>query len=271
VVQSIRKVEKIKNIIIVGTGNVAYHLAKALTRAGLNVLEVVAHSEKSAARFARDMKLPVVTSVPGILESVDLYILAVNDDQIVHAARSIRAGNSLVVHTSGSVPLSTLNGVSANTGVFYPLQTMTYGMPLDFSNVPICLEANTPENLQDLDELARTLTSQIYTLDSEKRKTVHLAAVFASNFSYHMYTVASRLLESEGISPDILHALILETADKAVKSPPGSRQTGPAIREDHEVIDKHLEMLKQNKLYREIYKLLNESIISHKKDPKNEL
>jgi predicted short-subunit dehydrogenase-like oxidoreductase (DUF2520 family) len=165
--------------------------------------------------------------------------------------------------------MEALSGASSNYGVLYPLQTLTFGNDVDFSHVPLCIEANDKENLEMLEIIARRITSKVYPVDSDARKVLHLAAVFASNFSYHMYTIASRLLESVNADPGILEPLILETARKAVKHEPGSVQTGPAARQDMDVMKKHLELLQNNTLYSELYQIVSKSILTHKKeDPK---
>jgi predicted short-subunit dehydrogenase-like oxidoreductase (DUF2520 family) len=169
------------------------------------------------------------------------------------------------------VPLEALEGISGNTGVFYPLQTLSFGTDIEFSEVPICLEANTKENLGKLDELAHQVTGKVYNMDSGERKALHLAAVFASNFSFHMYDVAKLLLAERNLDPGILTPLIMETARKATRSKPGSGQTGPADRNDREVIRQHLDMLKDHKRYGELYRMITESIISQKKGRNDEL
>lgn len=263
--------EEIRDIIIIGTGNVAYHLTRAFLRQGLNVVQVAARTEAAANRFAADLRVPVVTSHSGLLADADLYVVAVNDDQIAGAAMAAGLKDQLLVHTSGSVAMDVLSGASSRTGVLYPLQTLTYGRDIELAHVPFFIEAGTPEDETRLVHLAKTLSDAVFYLDSEKRKAVHLAAVFASNFSYHMYTIASGILAMNEIPPDILHPLILETARKSIDSSPGSAQTGPAVRQDLKVIQEHLKQLKDLPLYTEIYKLLTVSIIGHKPDTNNEL
>jgi predicted short-subunit dehydrogenase-like oxidoreductase (DUF2520 family) len=252
-------------IAVIGTGNVSYHLVHAFLKNGIEVVQVVARTDTSAKKFSHSFKLPVISSAPTILVEADLYILAVNDDKILEAAEALSLKGQLVVHTSGSVPMDVLSRSSSNIGVFYPLQTLSYGHRVDFSHVPVCLEANNKENYHKLEKIARKITSAVYPVNSEKRRVLHLAAVFASNFSYHMFTIASSLLESVEIMPELLRPLILETASKAVNYPPGSLQTGPAIREDMEVMKMHQELLQNNQTYAEVYKLLSKSIVNEKK------
>jgi predicted short-subunit dehydrogenase-like oxidoreductase (DUF2520 family) len=263
--------EKIKAITIIGAGNVAYHLARVFLSSGMKIVQVVARHPDSALRFASALPVTVVTPDRMLEGRTDLYILAVSDDGIEKAARELRTANRLVVHTSGTVPMDVLDGISVNTGVFYPLQTLSFGKDIDFSQVPLFIESNSKENTALLRELAAAVSHNVHIADSETRAMIHLAAVFASNFSYHMFTVASRILELEDIPPDILYPLILETARKAVQEPPGEAQTGPAARSDLEVLARHLGMLHDQELYARIYKLLSDSIIIHSKNKKYEL
>jgi predicted short-subunit dehydrogenase-like oxidoreductase (DUF2520 family) len=263
--------EKINAITIIGAGNVAYHLARVFLSSGLKIVQVVARSKDSANRFASALPVSVVTTDCLLPDDTDLYVLAVSDDGIKDAARELRTANRLVVHTSGSVGMSILEGCSTNIGVFYPLQTLNFGKDIDFSQVPLFIESNSKENTALLRSLAETISGSVHLANSETRAMIHLAAVFASNFSYHMYTVASRILELKDIPPDILHPLILETARKAVQEPPGEAQTGPAARNDLEVLARQRGMLHDQELYARIYELLSESIIVHSKIKKNEL
>jgi predicted short-subunit dehydrogenase-like oxidoreductase (DUF2520 family) len=264
-------VKEIRNIVVIGTGNVSYHLVKTFISNDLRILQVVARSEKAVKKFSQYFKVPVITSAPTLLAEADLYVLAVNDENIEEAAQALNLNGHLVVHTSGTVSMDILQPISSNHGVVYPLQTLSCGRDINFRQVPVCIEASSNENLNLLDNLARKISDNVYQVDSLKRKSLHLAAVFASNFSYHMYTVAARILESENIDPEILEPLILETARKAFQSGPGTAQTGPAARNDRAVIQQHLELLRDHKLYSEIYQLISESIISQKKEPENEL
>jgi predicted short-subunit dehydrogenase-like oxidoreductase (DUF2520 family) len=258
----------ISNITIIGTGNVAYHLAKAFLASGGATIRVVARSAGSARRFSDALPVKVVISGEMQREETDLFILAVSDDGIASAAKSLDFGEALVVHTSGSVPMDILETVSANTGVFYPLQTLTFGQDADFSQVPILIESNSNRNSILLRDLASKISKKVYDADSETRAMIHLAAVFASNFTYHMYTVASRILASKDLPADILKPLILETARKAVDQPADEAQTGPAARNDLEVLSRHRTMLSGHELYGRIYDLLSESIIIHQNTKK---
>lgn len=261
----------IRDILVIGAGNVAYHLVRALMQDNDKNVHVVARSSGSADRFANALPgARVLTEAPSPV-SADLVILAVSDDGLQDAVRSLQAGRSLVVHTAGAVPMDVLTSASPNTGVFYPLQTLVFGAETDFQQVPLLLEANTRENLDLLKELAESLSDQVFLADSDRRGRIHLAAVFASNFSYHLYSIALEMMAKEGLPMSILHPLIRETARRAVRGIPGSAQTGPAVRGDMNVMQLHKEMLKDDSLYTRIYDLLSESIILHSNKSDHEL
>ena len=154
-----------------------------------------------------------------------------------------------------------------NFGVFYPVQTFSKTRNLDFSKIPICIEANSITLENELLELAKILSSSACVIDSEKRKFLHLSAVFASNFSNHMYDIAAEILSQKDISFDLLKPLIDETAQKAIDTGARNAQTGPAVRNDQKIIQNHIEMLKNQPEFEKIYRFVSESIfkLSQKK------
>ncbi|MCE9539162.1 MAG: DUF2520 domain-containing protein, partial [Bacteroidetes bacterium] len=192
--------------------------------------------------------------------TADIYIIAVNDDAIIEVTKLLRLKNKIVVHTSGSVEMNILKPISKNIGVFYPLQTFSKNKTVDFNVIPVCLEANNKDTFKVLQTLAKSISSNVQKINSEQRKTIHLAAVFACNFSNHLYTIASSILASANISFDVLSPLIEETARKVKNTPPIEAQTGPAVRNDIKTINNHLKMLSDNKEYRQLYKLISKNI-----------
>ena len=152
-------------------------------------------------------------------------------------------------------------------GVLYPLQTFSKKKRANFTNIPLLIEANTPENLKRLRQLAELLSQNVKEFSSEQRKWMHLAAVFACNFSNFMYAAAEDLLKTKEMDFSLLHPLIKETAKNATTHSPKILQSGPAIREDRPVLETHLEMLNINKNLRELYRNTTNAIIidKHKK------
>jgi predicted short-subunit dehydrogenase-like oxidoreductase (DUF2520 family) len=251
----------IQNIIIIGTGRVARQLSPALFRSGMNILQVFGRDIKKAEAIARPCKARAVSSYHDLDAGADLIILCVSDQAISEIIDSIQIDNGLVVHTSGSVPIGVFSGHYKNYGVFYPLQTFSGDRKADFNEIPILIEANNPHNESLLTFLALKLSSRVQLVDSATRLAIHAAAVFANNFTNYIYIVAQDILKTANLDFDLLGPLIRETAEKALSKNPTDVQTGPALRNDRETIDRHLKLLENNKDYRHLYELLSEMII----------
>ncbi len=245
------------HIVIIGAGNVASHLCRAFDTSKHKIVQLYNRSEKGK-ELADEYGISFTTDV-NTLSKAEVYLIAIPDDAIVDFAEKIPFKESLIAHTSGAVPLSVIEGSSTNIGVFYPLQTFTKGKPVDFSEIPICIEANSEENEKMLYKLGKEISTNIKRIDSEKRKLVHVAAVFANNFSNHMYEMAYSFMMKNNLPFDILKPLIKETADKIQHQTPFESQTGPAKRGDQKTIESHLALLKDEE-YKEIYKLVSQSI-----------
>ena len=243
------------SIVILGTGNVAQNLFEALLRnAEINMVQVVGRTHDSLYYFMERTK---ISTDYNHLPEADIYIIAVKDDAIKEVSDRINV-SGLVVHTSGSVPMNTLQR-HERRGVFYPLQTFTAGKTIDFENIPLCLEANEEKNLQLLKSLGNKISSNVQEIDSEKRKILHVAAVFVNNFTNYMYTIGEAICEEHQLDFSILQPLITETALKIEHLSPLEAQTGPAKRNDLETLHAHLQLLKNEK-QRAIYKLLSNAI-----------
>jgi predicted short-subunit dehydrogenase-like oxidoreductase (DUF2520 family) len=198
----------------------------------------------------------------------DIYILAVNDDSIANVASLVNKTEALLVHTSGTATLDLLSPYSDHTGVIWPIQTLNSEKEVDFSKLPLCIEGNNPENFEMIRELSLRISKNVIPMDTSRRQLTHLAAVFASNFSNHMYTIAASILKQNGIPFELLQPLIIETAEKAAKGDPQQGQTGPAIRNDIKVLQKHAEILKNTPELQELYNLISKSIRKNKASKK---
>jgi len=243
-------------VVIIGSGNVAQHLAKAIDATGqATLVQVYArHPEKLAHLFPEDR----ITASMENLANGDIYIISVTDDSIAEVSTQLPFEGRLVVHTSGSVSLDQLDGKNRR-GVFYPLQTFSKNKAIDFSNVPLCLESEFENDHALLRTLADALSKTVYSIDSKQRQALHVAAVFVSNFSNHMYALGDAICQENNIPFNVLNPLITETADKVNTLSPIQAQTGPAIRHDQNTIERHLDLLKDDN-QRNIYKILTQSI-----------
>jgi predicted short-subunit dehydrogenase-like oxidoreductase (DUF2520 family) len=243
------------NIVILGGGNVAFHLTNALLKNdAVNVVQVYNRSLEKIKIFKNGTS---ITNNLSELKDADIYILAVSDNAISEISSALNLKNKLVVHTSGSMAMDELKSFS-NKGVFYMLQSFSKERKIDFSTVPICIEAETNDDLQLLETLAKLISKNCYRINSNQRKSLHLAAVFVNNFVNHLYHIGHEVCEQNKVPFEILLPLILETANKITTLPPLEAQTGPAKRNDTKTIEKHTATLTKNQ--QEIYTLLTKSI-----------
>lgn len=259
-----------QNISIIGAGNLAWHLAPALENAGHRVVEVWSREHLNASKLVERLYEGRIHTELDFSESVSsLFIICVSDDAIENVAREIvLPPQSTIVHTSGSVPMEVLEfSAGDHIGVIYPLQTFSRGRKIDFTEVPIFIEASDTGTLSILKKIGKGLTKKINVLDSESRMVLHIAAVFASNFSNHMLTVASNIAESRGLKYKDLLPLISEAINKSLEYGPHEAQTGPARRNDLNTLEKHFSYLDTEGQYADLYKLISEDIIDeHEED-----
>ena len=250
-----------RRIVIVGSGNVATHLAPALDRCN-DVVQVVARSVESASKVASLTRgAKPCSKLSEVEHDADFYIVSVNDDAVAAVAKDMPRVSGIVAHTSGSVPMDALGGVSEKVGVFYPLQTFSRDASVDVGRVPFFIEGNTPECAEELAVLARTISQSVDFADSSRRAVLHLAAVFACNFSNYMWDCADTILADAGLSLDVMRPLLEVTLDKAMTLGPRAAQTGPARRHDYGVIRAQSARLPRN--LSKIYDILSQGIIAN--------
>jgi len=249
------------SISIIGSGNVAQHLISAFTKAQEVEIKQVLVRQKSSLPHLLDSNK--IISDYSQLQKADIILIAVSDNAISEVSNQIPFENQLVVHTSGSISIESLNNKNRK-GVFYPLQTFSKSKAVDFKIIPICLEAQNPKDYKMLEATAKTISEVIYAVNSEQRRALHVAAVFVSNFVNHLYQMGNEICFENNLPFDILKPLIQETANKILTLSPKEAQTGPAQRKDTQTINAHLSFLSDEN-QKEIYKLLTKSIIDHGK------
>jgi predicted short-subunit dehydrogenase-like oxidoreductase (DUF2520 family) len=243
-------------VVLLGTGNVArYFFDNLREKDHIKVIQVVGRNV-SALDYFNDSK--AVTTDFNAIKPADVYILAIKDDAIAKVSHTLSLQNGLLVHTSGSVAMNVLPN-TIRRGVLYPLQTFSKTPPFYTANIPFCIEADEENDLDLLKKLALSLSDTVHKVSSHQRLHLHLAAVFANNFTNHMYHLAYKICEDNAIPFTILESLIKETSHKIETSTPFEAQTGPAKRGDTAIIEKHLELLPHTKI-KEIYSLLSQSI-----------
>lgn len=242
-------------VTIIGGGNVATHLAKAFSKTkDVSLVQVYARNIQQIAHLKQDV---AITNNLDLLMDADIYIIAISDDAISEISSKIDKKNSLVVHTSGSASLDSLNN-NGRKGVFYLLQSFSKDKEVYFDEIPFCLEAENKEDFKILEKLAKSIGKKIYSINSQQRKSLHAAAVFVNNFTNHMYKVGADICKEHQVPFEVLHPLIKETAQKITTLSPEESQTGPAKRNDQETIQNHLALL--TKEQQEIYQLITKSI-----------
>jgi predicted short-subunit dehydrogenase-like oxidoreductase (DUF2520 family) len=247
-------------IVLIGSGNVATHLGRAFKKSGHEILQVFSNTSSNAKTLATILKCDYTNKIEKINPKADVYLIALTDDAVEGFLKKFNSNGKLIIHTSGSLPIDVLKKGSKEYGVLYPLQSFNKTMKLDLDNIPIFIEANNNKSKKIINSLAKDISKEVHEISSEQRLTLHAAAVFANNFTNHLYKIAGDILKTSGLEFDVLKPLINETTSKVMKNNPIDVQTGPASRHDDKTIKKHLELLKNLPSYKSIYELLSESI-----------
>lgn len=269
-------------IVLIGAGNLATHLGKALHAAGHDMLQVFSRTMQSAETLASLLDAEPLTDIAQVRDDADVYIFSVKDsalvqlvaqlcrheadglgeDGAVNALRKAKKGEHerVFLHTAGSMPMSVFKGMAQHYGVLYPMQTFSKQREVDFSIIPCFVEANDEFAQKQIEGMAREISGRVYQLSSEDRKYLHLSAVFACNFANHCYAISQELLEEHGIPFDVMLPLINETAAKVHEMKPKDAQTGPAVRYDENVIDKQSKLLENHPHFKKVYDSMSKSI-----------
>jgi predicted short-subunit dehydrogenase-like oxidoreductase (DUF2520 family) len=253
----------IRKISLIGSGRVATQLGIHFRETNKTIVQVYSRTFDAARQLARLTGAEPVDDLEKLSADTDLYLIAVVDDAIETIAKNLKTHGKPVVHTSGSVSMDVLRNSGPRYGVFYPLQTFSKTKDISFKQIPICIEGACMETEILLKELAEELSGDVRIISSGQRVLIHIAAVFANNFTNFNYMISQEILEKAGVSFDILLPLIDETTNKIHHSPPCLTQTGPAARGDDNVISKHLNMLLDQPEKRDIYQHLSQYILTH--------
>lgn len=246
------------SIVILGAGNVAFHLTRALIENTCNVRQIFNRTLEHAREIGEANRISYTDKISEI-EKADIYIIASADSGIEEFSHYIPYDDVLVVHTSGSSPMSVLKG-DYRKGVFYPLQTFSKERTMRYDNIPFFIEAENPEDLKKLNELGNRISNEVHELNFASRMQVHMTGVWANNFVNHLYYIAGNICEQNNVPFDVLLPLIQETANKVIEMSPKDAQTGPAKRGDQVIIDRHLEALQNDSRLLQIYQIMTDSI-----------
>lgn len=253
---------------MIGAGNVATHIAATLAAKGCAPIQVWSRSLASASALATVVGCEAVADIDKVVGDADIYIISVVDSALadVIAALCKTGRDGLFVHTAGTMPMQLFEGHAEHYGVLYPMQTFSKSKKLDFSVVPCFVEASDSASLRDVKELADVLSDKVYELSGDNRRWLHIAAVFACNFSNACCALAARILAEHGLDFSVMLPLVDETVRKLHAMSPADAQTGPAARGDRNVMERHLAMLDGNHDLQNVYKLMSEIITNNRKD-----
>lgn len=247
-------------IVFIGAGNVATHLATEFYQKGVEIIQVYSRTKKSAKELAEKTNADYTNDLSKIYKEADVYVYSVSDDVLFEVISNIKVADTLHIHTSGSSSLDIFFDSYYNTGVLYPLQTFSKNKKVSFSKIPFFIEGANEEKQEQIRTLASLLSEKIYIADSERRKKLHIAAVFVCNFVNHMYEIGAELIAEAGFSFDVLRPLIEETTEKISILTPYQAQTGPAVRNDRRIIEEHLQALEDKRDLADLYSIINEDI-----------
>lgn len=243
------------DIVLIGSGNVAYHLATALTQAQQPIKQIFGRNTGDLSFISNKLNIPFSAES---LQLADLYIICVSDSSVTEVSKLIKNKEALVVHTSGSLPKEILEG-DYRKGSWYPLQTFSKNKPLDYSQIPFFVETDNAEDEKLLVNLAKCISDKVQTSTFEKRKYIHLTAVFACNFVNHLFARAKEISDSQDIPFEYFLPLIQETIDKINYLEPKMAQTGPAVRNDQRILQIHEQLISDPEKLA-IYQTMNQSI-----------
>jgi len=252
---------KIQKVSIIGTGNLAWNLIHALNLVNVTIVEVFGRSNVNIPHLSGNTRYCLSEDYSALDVEADLVFLAITDDAIGEIANKIPNKQIPVVHLSGSCHIQLLKDAGfENYGVFYPLQTFSKARLIDFSNIPLFLEASSKSLEVELANLARKMSTSVHITKFEQRRNLHVAAVFACNFSNHMLSQAETICKQHNIEFSVLKTLIYETFTKALEMGPFEGQTGPALRNNSRIISEHLKALENQPELSKLYQMITQSI-----------
>lgn len=246
-------------IVIVGAGNIATFFSQKFHQAGFEIVQIISAELIHAQQLAGFFHCSFTNDIQQINKNADVYLFAVKDDILLELATQISLPNKLVIHTAGSIHLNELSGMSMRQACIWCVYSINKNNLPGANDIPLVVNAHFEEDLKIVGTLAKAISHNIYFLNDTQKSSLHLAAVFANNFTNHLFSISKNIVEAEDIPFEILHPIILDTSTKLLKSAPEKNQTGPAIRRDEKTMEKHLTLL-QDETFKAIYRLLSASI-----------
>ena len=253
-------------VTLIGSGKTAHTLGKALFLAKHELIQVWSRSEVNAIELAKKLNASATTDLSAISGDADIYLIAVKDDAIADVSTKLIVGDKIIAHTSGIKSKELLRYTSPHFGILYPFISMTKETDVDFEKALFMIEGSDPSTIDSLTSLAQSISGNVKLVQEDQRQSLHLAAVFAHNFTNHMYAVSERILADKGLSFDDIRPLIASHIANVQKLSPSTLQTGPAIRHDQTTIDTHLHLLDMDPSFERLYLIMTEAIQQWHKD-----
>jgi predicted short-subunit dehydrogenase-like oxidoreductase (DUF2520 family) len=251
------------NITLVGAGNAAWHIGHRVVDAGYRIAKIINRKSQRADVLANDLHCQVQNDFTFSNDDSDFVIVAINDSILQEVLQKLDTRDTIILHTSGSVGMDIFPGNTKRFGVLYPFQTLTAGIEVDFSEIPLCIEGSDIATTSEIEELAGKLSSEVRIINSQQRRILHLAGVIGNNFTNHFMAMAIDMVERNDMDKSILMPLLEETISKLKKTSAYDAQTGPARRNNKEVIDMHLELLNEEPELKKLYGIISDSIIAY--------
>ena len=255
--------KKSAKITLVGAGNVAWHLGHRLVDTGSRIMKIISRKSRRADELSHELNCPVSQEFRVRNTDSDFLIVAVDDTYLKEILENLSTTGTIILHTSGSLGMDVFGPATDRYGVIYPLQTLTAGVPVDFSSIPLCIEGSDSTTLAEIGNLASQLSSVVNYIDSYQRRILHLAGVISNNFTNHLITLAIEVMEKNHLDRELLMPLLEETISKLRKTDPYNAQTGPARRHNTEIINQHLELLSSEPRLKKLYSIISDSIIAY--------
>lgn len=246
-------------VTLIGSGNVATVLGRKLIEAGHTVRQVYSRNADHARQLADELAAKSVSDLMAVDDGADIYIVALSDKALEEVASVWKMKDKLVVHTAGSVSINVLKEVSNHYGILYPLQTIRKEID-SLPVLPILVDGNNASNRTQIFDFAQSFADRVAYADDDERSKLHLAAVVSNNFSNYLFALAEDYCRQEHVEFNLILPLLEESVKRLYAHSPAEVQTGPAIRRDQKIIQKHLQMLEGYGELKEMYALMSEKI-----------
>lgn len=247
-------------LVLIGTGNTATVLGRKFKAAGHSILQLFGRSDHGSL-LASELGAEYLTNTDLIATDADVILLAITDIAVADEAKKLSVQHGVLAHTAGSIPIDVLQNSAAEFGVFYPLQTLNKNTK-HLPQIPVVVSGSSSAAIETLTVLATSISPVVRQADDTQRFKLHLSAVFVNNFVNHIYAVVKDYCKSNNVDFTVLQPLIEETSSRIRTLSPVVAQTGPARRNDIETINRHLQMLEDEPVLSEMYRMFTRSIQS---------